>query len=523
MPPLTTTDTAAPRAWWVIVLCALFLFTGLTNHDPWKSDDAIYLGLAKHIATEGDWLIPTLAGEPWTEAEPLYPWLAALTGNTGKQFLSFHAAARLASGIFSVCFLLLLSLAARRFYDSEAGWAAPLLAVGTLGLLVPLHEAQPASAILAGIAGAYWGCALLAQRSWFGPPILGACIGLVFLAGGLAPTLPLLILLIAPLLLRQWSAFPIALTIAVLVGGSWPGLLAIQAPTHLESWWSSEWSAITPRDEFRLTHLQWISWFAWPTLILAIWTMWSQRRSLSVPAYALPVLGTAAAAGWFLVHEPKSSITLPLLPPIILLSAAGLARLRRGAANAWDWFGMMTFSLIIALIWLGAVAMLTGWPPKIARNFAKLEPGFFAHIEPLSLATAGVISVAWLFALIRIPRSPSRVAMRWATGVMLMWMLLVVLWMPWIDYGKTYRPVVTALAKALPTDHGCIGRKALGAPQRALLDYWAGIRTQPSSEGCRWLIVQDGFKTTKQTGWQQIWEGHRPGDRNERLRLYRRQ
>jgi hypothetical protein len=94
--------------------------------------------------------------------------------------------------------------------------------------------------------------------------------------------------------------------------------------------------------------------------------------------------------------------------------------------------------------------------------------------------------------------------------------------MPWIDYGKTYRPVVAALRQALPADHGCIGRHDLGAPQRAALDYFAGLRTQAAGQPCRWLVAQGGAREKPPAGWQKVWEGHRPGDRNEWLRLYRR-
>jgi hypothetical protein len=120
------------------------------------------------------------------------------------------------------------------------------------------------------------------------------------------------------------------------------------------------------------------------------------------------------------------------------------------------------------------------------------------------------------------PRSPWRVASRWAAGVTVMWALLAFLWMPWIDYGKTYRPVFASLRAALPEKPGCIGRRGLGLPQRAMLDYFAGLRTRWQSADCDWLLTQDRPDETELAGWQKVWEGHRPGDHNELLRLYRR-
>jgi 4-amino-4-deoxy-L-arabinose transferase-like glycosyltransferase len=523
MPFSSDQRQTGPSPWLVILLCAIYLFSGLIDHDPWKVDDALHLSIAQGMAKGGNWLVPAVAGEPWPEAEPLYHWVAATTARLAEPLLAFPAGARLATALFAALFLAFLASASRRFYNGAAGWGAPLLAIGTLGLLVPLHEAQPASAILASTAAVYWGCALLTSHALSGALLLGAGIGAGFLAGGLNAALPLLPLLAAPLLLRRWLALLVGGTTTLIVCGTWLLLLFRQSPAFLSAWWSTELASIAPRGGFTLVHLEWLSWFAWPVAFLALWALWSGRRQLSTPAYALPLLGAVAAAGWFLSHEPRPPVALPLLPPLMLLGAASLSQLKRGAANAWDWFGMMTFSLVVGLIWLGTLAMLSGWPPKIAHNFAKLEPGFVAPFSLPALAVAAVATGLWLLVLLRLPRSPWRVATRWAAGLAIMWALLTALWMPWIDYGKTYRPVIASLARALPTDHGCIGRRDLGPAQRALLDHFGGIRTQPATNGCTWLISQGGPNERPPAGWSLVWEGHRPGDRSERLRLYRRQ
>jgi 4-amino-4-deoxy-L-arabinose transferase-like glycosyltransferase len=511
-----------PPVWLVLALCAVYLLAGLTGHDPWKSEDAIHLGIAHDVLVGGNWLVPTLAGEPWADAAPLYHWLAAASGAVWQFLLPFHDAARLASAFFGALFLAMLAGAARRFYGPAAGWGAPLLAIGTLGLLVPIHEAQPTAAILAAIAALYWGAARLADRPATGALLMGAGLGASFLAGGASAALPLLPLLLLPLAQRRWLALAVAVAASGLVAASWPLLLAWREPAFLGAWWSAQLASVAPHGGFSIDHAQWLGWFAWPVLFIAPWAVWRGRRQLSAPPLAVPLLGIAGAAIWFLGHEPKTLATLPLLPPLILLASSAVITLRRGAANAWDWFGMMTFTIIAALVWLGAVAMLTGWPPKLAHNFARLEPGFVDQWSLPALLVALLASGAWLLVLWRLPRAPWRVASRWAAGVTVAWTLITTLWMPWIDYGKTYRPVVAALRQALPADHGCIGRHDLGAPQRAALDYFAGLRTQAAGQPCRWLVAQGGAREKPPAGWQKVWEGHRPGDRNEWLRLYRR-
>jgi 4-amino-4-deoxy-L-arabinose transferase-like glycosyltransferase len=513
---------AGPQPWLVVALCVVYLLAGLGGHDPWKSEDAIHLAIAHGFFTGADWSIPMVAGETWADAEPLYHWLAAVTATLTAALLPFHDGARLATAAFSGFFLVGLAATARRLYGSDAAFGAPLLAIGTLGLLVPLHEAQPAAAVLAAITGVYWGAALLSERPWAGALLMGVSLGASFLAGGMSGVLPPLTLLLMPLLQRRWLAFVVALCIGAAVAAAWPLLLARHDPAFLDTWWSAELAAISPRGGFTLGHAKWLGWFAWPVLFVAPWALWRGRRLLASPPLVLPLVGVIAALAWFLAHETKVAASLPLMPPLILLAAAGTVRLRRGAASAWDWFGMMTFTIVAGLIWLGATAMLTGWPPKIANNFAKLEPGFIAQWSLPAMLVAAAATITWVMVLRRSPRSPWRVASRWAAGVTVVWVLLAALWMPWIDYGKTYRPVVAELRRVLPTEPGCIARRGLGAPQRAALDYFVDIRTRAGSKNCDWLIVQDGGRETFPAGWHKVWQGHRPGDRSEWLRLYQR-
>jgi 4-amino-4-deoxy-L-arabinose transferase-like glycosyltransferase len=509
------------HAWLVIILAMVFLLAGLTDHDPWKVDDAIHIGIANGFAHGGNWLIPTVAGEVRPDTEPLYHWLAATTGRLSEPLFAFHNGARLASAIFAALFLVFLASAESRQHGAEAGWSIPLLGVGTLGMLVPLHEAGPATAILAGAGLSYWGAALVGEKPATGALALGTGIGIAFMSGGLGPTLALAPLLLAPLVVGRRLAALIATITAGLACAAWPLWLADHAPDFLDAWWKAEIVSLKAREGFSLDHLQLLGWFGWPVLFIGLWSLWIGRRRLAEPGLAIPLLGALPAAVWFFSHEPRPLSALLLLPPLILLSAGAIARLRRGAASAWDWFGMMTFTIVAALIWLGYVAMQAGWPPKIAHNFAKLEPGFVANFSTPALLAALIATGWWLGTLVMLPRSPWRAATRWATGIVVMWVLLAALWMPWVDYGKTYRPVVAELRRALPADAGCIGRSHLGPAQRALLDYFAGIRTIAASD-CAWMISQGGEHEATPAGWSRVWQGHRPGDRGEYLRLYRR-
>jgi hypothetical protein len=84
------------------------------------------------------------------------------------------------------------------------------------------------------------------------------------------------------------------------------------------------------------------------------------------------------------------------------------------------------------------------------------------------------------------------------------------------------------MAAAVPTQARCITRRNVGEAQRALLDYFAGIRTvheaSPAAAGCDALLVQahPSGVLGAGVGWEEIWRGSRPGDRHEMFVLYRR-
>jgi hypothetical protein len=144
----------------------------------------------------------------------------------------------------------------------------------------------------------------------------------------------------------------------------------------------------------------------------------------------------------------------------------------------------------------------------------------------MAIVLAIAVSVGWIVVMLRTPRSPWRAAARWSVGLTTIWLLLVALWLPWIDYGKSYRGVSAEFRQALGNRPGCIARRGLGLAQRASLDYFNGIRTTAGSRAseCRYLIMQTTTPGASKDlpGWTLVRETSRPGDKSERLRLYRR-
>jgi len=117
----------------------------------------------------------------------------------------------------------------------------------------------------------------------------------------------------------------------------------------------------------------------------------------------------------------------------------------------------------------------------------------------------------------------------WATGLTMTWGLVAILFIQYLDTGKSYRPMIAEVKSSLPADYQCIASHGLGEPQRAMLHYFAGVvtyreeRASLQTHACDVLLVQglNGSIYQPDRQWVKIWEGSRRGDRKELFRLYR--
>src|SRR5438132_1415126 len=159
-----------PQSSVAIAVLAGWVLFGLAGHDPWKPDEAYTFGLVYHILQTGDWVVPTLGGEPFMEKPPLFFVTAALFAKAFGGLLPPHDAARLASGFYAALTLWFTWLAAGRRI------AAPLLLAGCLGYVVHAHQLITDNALMAGIALALYG---LTRANGL---LLGTGAGIAFLS-----------------------------------------------------------------------------------------------------------------------------------------------------------------------------------------------------------------------------------------------------------------------------------------------------------------------------------------------------
>ena len=539
------------------LLCLAYVLPGFIGREPWKNADMQGFGYMLELARgTSDWLAPTLLGLP-PEFDALLPyWLGAWAIQATRGWLPADLAVRL-----PYAGLLLLTLTATwhavyqlarspkaqpvafafggeaqpRDYARALADAGLLALVACLGLAQFSHETTPSLAQLGFTSLTLYGLAALPHARPLLPAAALAC-GLAGLTLSGAPALALLFALggagvlalqpagddSPPVAARRWS-----LAIAGLGGTA----AALALAMGLWQWrldaQGRDWQALG-----RL-----LLWFTWPAGPLALWTLWRWRHQLADRHLALPLwlLGVTLASA---LTTPNADRSLLLaLPALAALAAFALPTLGRSIAALVDWFTLLFFSGIALVIWVVWISLQTGVPAKPAANVAKLATGFEASFSAPAFAAALAGTLAWA-GLVRWRAGRHRAAL-WkslvlpAGGATLCWLLMMTLWLPVLDYARSYVAVVGSVQRAMEQERrgtpvGCVEVAGLTRGQITALRHYAGLELRMARGGsrqCDWLVAgaetAPGLSERSLPGWRLVATARRPTDPRDNLRLYR--
>ena len=544
----------------LLLLCIAYVLPGLVGRGPWKNADLTAFGYMAELASgASSWFAPQLMGRA-PDVDALLPyWVGAWAMQAAPTWMTPDFAARVPFGLLLV--LALIATWYGTYYLARHPEAQPvafafggeaqpadyaraiadggLLAfMACLGLAQLSHETTPALAQLGFTALLFYSVAALPYRLL--TPSIGVAAGLAGLALSGAPTMATLFGAGSAVIHwadrsggpdarrhQAWWAGAIAL-LAVLVA-----LLAM----GLDLWrWRIELPGVSWQKWRSLGRL--LLWFTWPAWPLALWTLWRWRHQLvrkAAPSrhLALPLWFAGVAVAATLSTGSADRSLLLALPALAALAAFALPTLGRSFAALIDWFTLIFFSGCAVIIWVVWVSMQTGIPRQPAANVAKLAPGFEHSFSFLPFAIAIVATLAWAW-LVKWRVGRHRTAI-WkslvlpAGGAALSWLLLMTLWLPLLDFARSYAPLVRRTLIVMQQAPSCVETYGLSRSQIAAFKFHGNLALRPMGPqaACPWLIVDRNaispLSPVDQTQWTQPSLMRHPADRNENLLIYRRQ
>ena len=544
----------------LILLCMAYVLPGYFGREPWKNADITAFGYMLELSgtpVGSAWLAPSIMHlEPEVDALQPY-WLGAWAIKLAPAWLAPDFAARLPFGLMLVAVLvatwygiyhLARSAGAQPVAFAFGGEAEPadyaramadgglLGLIGCVGLAQFSHETTPALAQLCFTALTFYGLSALNRA--LALPLVAVGVGLVGLTLSGGPAVAALLGAGGALYglidrddaqpgddQRRWRVAGLLLATA----------LAATLATALGLW---QWRLSPPGAGWR----EWrglgrlFLWFTWPLWPLLLWTLWRWRHQLrDLPRnrhLALPLLFLLVAVGTTLLTPASDRSPLLALPALATLAAFALPTLDRSVTALIDWFTLLFFSCFAIIIWVIWISMQTGFPRQPAANVAKLAPGFEPSLQVLALAVALAGTVAWIW-LVRWRVGRHRSAI-WksmvlpAGGATLCWLLLMTLWLPVLDYARSYAPMVQRIL-VLTDRPACIQVHGLGRGPIAALRFHGQLDTRPATRraDCPWLLVDAADAPTLPEAvdlsqWTYQARVRRPTDRTETILLYRR-
>jgi hypothetical protein len=534
--PAIVTQEAVRRLprWALWSLSVVYVLAGFVGREPWKSADIAAFGVMRELATgTGSWLPPQFLGQAPDIAGWIPYWLGAgfiVANNALGGWLPMDVAARipfalllalaLASTWYGVYYLARLP-AAQPVPFAFGGEADPvdyarsvadgglLAMLAMLGLAQLSHETTPNVAQLAFSALLFYAVAASSIRTW--APAMALALAALGLAFSGVPAFGLALFFAAGLVrLAQGDAHAKTWALAFALAGALAAVGAAQAGqwyAQMGAWPSSgrEW-----RNLGKLW--VWFTWPAWPLALVALWRWRQWWRSLHIawPAAVLAVMVVAT------VIRPGADRTLLLAAPALAcLAAMALPTLHRSVSALVDWFTILFFAGCGLVIWVVYLSMHTNIPAKPAANVRRLLPGFEPQFSWVALEVALAATVAWVAVIFwRTGRHRSAL---WkslvlpASGAVFCWVLLTTLWMPMLDYARSYAPMMARVQLHVGRASCVHGASLTQAQVTALQFHGRYVVDALSADGasgqrCDWLIVDaDRLKSATfvmPSGWK---------------------
>ncbi len=427
---------------YLLLLCSALFFPGLGARDFWAPVEPRYAEIARVMFAKGEWIVPTVNGDLYTDKPILYFWLVLLAANLAGAVNEWTV--RLPVALGGIGFVLATYYLGRGFFTARIGFLAAAMLATSVRVI---WEARWAHIDILFcfffVLSVYY-----AARAFLGKgrpnEILLAYLfmGLATLAKGLiGVVLPALLLIGFMVARRDWRMISAAkphLGIPIFLVVVTPWLYLVNSAT--EGKWLTDFiyvhhfqrytAGVGHRQPFYyyFTTLP-VDFLPWTIFVIPAFFSYRPYRSLlSDPAKLFSVLWFSVVFLFFTASDTKRDLYLmPLLPTVALFAAHYIDDLAAGR------LAQGVLYRFVSLFFFGLIA-LAGLLLPLAAWLLRRDTFWISLPVAAALAAGGAFTIIFLK-----QKQPSRVVAA-TTLMMVLSVLSAVTWIfPYIEPFKSRR------------------------------------------------------------------------------------
>ncbi len=518
------------KQWVLAGVLLLWAIVGMIGRDPWKPKETeITSSLRDMIGADA--VLPHLHGFPVLDTPPLYYWICEFFVMLAPDSFELHESARLTN----LLVLVVAALGVGKMIDlrshSHFAWDGILLLAGTMGLLFDFHLLNTHLLAMAGVAVQLYGLALVSRKPVNAGIAYGVGTTICFLSAGmLAVNVSVITFAVLALASRRWIAMSSAtgLLVAAIVFfpsvAMWIAFLARSDESLVMQWFVQDrhnwlYGDLNPVTGVvsLLGNLLWSAWPMWPIMALGLATCGREMAASRTMQIGIAVsLGVVLSLAITPFHA-NSEVFLAY-PPFAVMTVVALRYVKRDHLKLMDRLTLMSVSImVVALLWLSWIARAIGWPDAVAEMFAGFRPGVEFEASWVSVAGAAALTVLWGALLAKQERGVHRPIINWTCGLIVAWLVFALLWLDYMDAGRSYRSVahrfgeVHANLERSGGEDFCVENGNLQVSETAQIHYFTGISLLVEGSGCPYAVAKASDEG--KSGW--LFIGSRPNPHNE--------
>lgn len=445
----------------LLILGLLLFLPGIGGRDLWNPDEPRYAEVAREMRLSGDFLVPHLNGQVYSEKPPLLFWLIAAssfaTGGVDE------VSARLPSLVAAITALFFLFGLARRLFDRRLAWVAVLVFATSGRILWQARVGQIDMLLLACVTAAMYFFArgwLEHRRGFY--RLFFVAAGLGTLAKGPVGLLPPLLSALLFVWLsgerRRWREIGVLSGLAI-----WAGVVLLWFVPAAIAGGSGYLETLLFKQNVRRFADPWghrqpfyyflgtvpADFFPWSIFLPGAFFLGLRRSTGDERRGYLFALAWIVATVFFFSLSPgkRTVYVLPMFPALALVVALFFCEIARSGERLRRWVTLP--SALLALLF-GIVPLLL---PRLAERqadlVAMLGPSVLIWVGGLAATLAAAALVAYAAAA---RARPVAAATALAVGMGLAAALASTVLLPRLQPVKSFRPIAERFAALAAPD-----------------------------------------------------------------------